>query len=100
MIMYLIFKHLSVYVSKYLVVYATQKNRKIGDKKCTNYEGEYNHKAKDLKINHELFMVDAEKSIFVCGHVNINDLIFVMTFIWHDHSQNIWNSNKSKAFGN
>jgi hypothetical protein len=32
--------------------------------------------------------------------VNINDLIFVMTFIWHDHSQNIWNSNKSKAFGN
>ena len=38
MVMYLIFKHLSVYISKYLVMYATHKNRKIGDKKCTNYE--------------------------------------------------------------
>jgi hypothetical protein len=38
MIMYLIFKHLSVYVSKNLVVYSTQKSRNIGDKKCTNYE--------------------------------------------------------------
>jgi hypothetical protein len=33
------------------------------------------HKAKDLKMNHEMFMVDAEKSVFVGGHVNINDQI-------------------------
>ena len=31
--------------------------------------------AKGLKRNHERFMVDAEKSIFVCGHVTINDVI-------------------------
>ena len=37
MIMYLIFKDLSVYVSKYLV-YSTQKSRKIGEKKCTKHE--------------------------------------------------------------
>jgi hypothetical protein len=33
------------------------------------------YKVKDLKINHEMFMVDAEKPAFVCGHVNINDKI-------------------------
>jgi hypothetical protein len=26
-------------------------------------------------MNHEMFMVDAEKSVFVGGHVNINDQI-------------------------